>query len=153
MHVRIIKREHRNELVCVRDDGTRTMAHLGPRLPYHDLAHYVVERQFGLRRGFYGNIAAGYSIDALGEKDVIKSLSSESWIAEILARALTSLATGSCRSDQFASLVNEELAHLGIARLNDISEAVVREMITEYRGLASRYESLSNGASIHLAFE
>ena len=80
----------RNQLACVRADGTRTTANLRPRLPPHDLAHYVVERQFGLRKGFFGNIAAGYSIEALSDKEVMKSLSGESWVAEILARALAS---------------------------------------------------------------
>jgi hypothetical protein len=34
------------------------------RLP-HDLAHYVVERELGLKRGFWGCVAAGAMFDGL----------------------------------------------------------------------------------------
>jgi hypothetical protein len=153
MRVRITKRERRNQLVCVRADGSRTSADLGPGLPYHDLAHYVVERRFGLRKGFFGNIAAGYTIEALSDKEVIKSLGSESMVAEILARALGSVATGACRPDQFSLLVNEELANLGVARLENIRPAGVLEMLEEFQDLAARYQSLSRGDSLDLVFD
>jgi hypothetical protein len=153
MEIQLTKRDGRNQLTCVRADGSRTSANLGPGLPYHDLAHYVVERSFKLRQGFYGNIAAGYSIDALSDKNVIKTLASESWTAEILARALGSLLSGACTSQQFSSLVNEELAHLGLPRVESITAERISEMRVEYQQLVARYDSLVSGGAMSLVFD
>ncbi len=80
--------------MCVRDDGSTTQAETGPGLPGHDLLHYVAERALGLRRGFFGNVAAGRSLAALGDPAVIRALDEEAWTAEALARALGATATG-----------------------------------------------------------
>jgi hypothetical protein len=47
--------------VALRDDGvTVRVPGYGPVLPLpHDLAHYIVERELGLTRGFWGSVAAG----------------------------------------------------------------------------------------------
>jgi hypothetical protein len=153
MDVRLVKKERRNQLTCRRADGSRTTADLGPGLPYHDLAHYVVERKFRVRGGFFGNIAAGYSIEALSDKDVIKTLGSESWVAEILARALGSLSTGACTSEQFPLLVNEELAHWSIARMESLSAEVIGETLAEFQQLVAQYDALPVGGSLELVFE
>ena len=58
MRVVVHKADGRHRLVCVREDGSMTQAETGPGLPAHDLAHFVAERAFGLRRGFFGNVAA-----------------------------------------------------------------------------------------------
>jgi hypothetical protein len=121
MEVRLTKNERRHKLTCLRSDGSQTTANLGPGLPYHDLAHFVVEERFRIQRGFFGNIAAGYSIESLSDKDVIMTLGSESWTAEVLARAVGSLATGACSAEQFSVLVNEELNQMGVAQLVDLS--------------------------------
>ncbi|HYM34860.1 MAG TPA: hypothetical protein VET48_05645, partial [Steroidobacteraceae bacterium] len=96
MKIAITKKQNRNRLICTRDDGTYLMSDLGPKLPYHDLAHYVVESALRLRQGFYGKIASGYTMAQLGDKEVIKRLPTEDWQAEVLARALGSLHTGVC---------------------------------------------------------
>src|ERR1051326_2722081 len=53
--------EHTYTTSAVRDDGVRLEVAGGDRtflLP-HDLAHYVVERELGLHRGFWGCVAVG----------------------------------------------------------------------------------------------
>jgi hypothetical protein len=67
MEVQITKRDRRNELTCLRTDGSRTAANVGPALPFHDLAHYVVERQFRLREGFFGLVSERYRMLKNGE--------------------------------------------------------------------------------------
>ena len=54
-------------LKCTRDDGTVTWQkqegqHAG-FFPLHDLTHYAVEIELGIRNAFYGLIAQGWSID------------------------------------------------------------------------------------------
>lgn len=51
----------RYETMIVRDDGVRFMLR-GPDCTFvmpHDIAHYVVEKELGLDRGFWGRVAAG----------------------------------------------------------------------------------------------
>ena len=55
-----------DSLVCVRADGTETRGEM-PRqgiLP-HDAFHFVVETTLGWRNAFFGQIAAGASLDHL----------------------------------------------------------------------------------------
>jgi hypothetical protein len=51
---------------AVRCDGSSTTAQIGAAGgfgPVHDLAHYVVEKQFGIKKGFLGLLASGWSIE------------------------------------------------------------------------------------------
>lgn len=63
---RLTNERHRFEVV--RDDGTREARELETRgaLP-HDLVHYAVETEAGLRASFYGRLARGETYDALTE--------------------------------------------------------------------------------------
>ena len=61
MHLRLKRLdERRYETVITRSDGVtyhvKGVGHMGV-IP-HDLAHFVVERALGLRRGFWGSVAA-----------------------------------------------------------------------------------------------
>ena len=134
MRIEITKKDSRNELACVRDDGTSVVADLGPSLPHHDLAHYVVERAFGLTDGFFGHIARGYSPAQLSDKEAIKGLGAESYRAEILARVLGSMETGACTPDDFEALVNAELAALALTEMR-IAREMREAMEVEYEGL------------------
>ena len=53
--------ERRSQSVVTRDDRvTLRVAGYGPTQPLpHDLAHYVVEKELALRRGFWGSVADG----------------------------------------------------------------------------------------------
>jgi len=152
MQIVVKKRGKRCELTCRRADGSTTKAALGPGLPYHDFAHFVAERRYALRGGFFGNVAAGYSLEALGDKQVIQLLGPEASIAEVLARAVGALATGACRPDEFASLVNEELAGMGVAPLEDADAGAAEKMLAEFRELIARYDALGDGESLQLEF-
>lgn len=61
MQIKILNKGNRNKLICERKDGTVEIADLGPNLPFHDIAHFIVERKLKLKKGFYGNIFYGYS--------------------------------------------------------------------------------------------
>ena len=138
-------------LSCARSDGTTTTADLGPNLPHHDLAHFVVERAFGLKDGFFGNIACGYSPTQLSDKNVILSLGVAPYRAEILARALGSLHTGACLPDQFEDLVNIELTSLGLPSMI-IAPAIREALLAEFEGHLATYQGLRDGDSMTLAF-
>ena len=151
MQITITRKGARNQLACVRPNGTSEVADLGPNLPHHDLAHFVVERAFDLTDGFFANIARGYSPAQLSDKHVIKSLGPEPYRAEILARALGSLATGACAPEQFEELVNAELTRLSLAPMR-IPAHVRDAMAAEFQTLRNHYAQLQDGESLKLDF-
>ncbi len=152
MHIRFTKRMHRSQLRCIRADGTVECADLGANLPYHDLAHYVVERRWGLTLGFYGNIARGHSVAQLSDPQIIRGLGPQSLQAEVLTRGVQSVLSGACAAEQFAELVNTELAHWHTA-LIDAPVAMVQSAVTEFQALAASYTALGDGESLSLEFE
>jgi hypothetical protein len=121
MKIAISKSGNRSKLVCTRENGTFVVADLGPNLPYHDLAHYVIENKLRLRKGFWGMISSGYSISELSDKNVIITLDVESLVSEVIARALQSLASGACSTTQFIDLINAELTQLSAPHLALVS--------------------------------
>lgn len=152
MKIAVTRKGGRFRLSCYRADGSSTSADVGPGLPHHDLCHFVVERRFGLARGFFGNIASGRTISELGEKEVILSLPPEALKAEILARALGSLATGACRAGQFEELVNTELAQWKIEEM-EIAPDEAEALLGELEGLLGQLGALEDGDSLALQFE
>jgi hypothetical protein len=152
LRIRITRNGHRNSLSCQRPDGTSVFTDIGPGLPHHDLAHFVVERRFGLTEGFFGNIARGYTFAQLSDKEVIKRLGRESMVAEVLARALQSLSSGACGREQFEELVNAELQQWSIPRIA-IDMAAVDALAQEFSDLLQRFSALSDRQSMTLDFE
>ena len=152
MKITLTKKKDRNQLVCHRADGTTEISNIGPSLPHHDLAHFVVERHLGLTGGFFGNVARGYSMVELADKEVIQSLGAESWIAEIITRALGSLSTGACTPEQFSELVNTELALMSIPEVADLTANVATDMLSQFNELHAQYRALGEGATMELEF-
>ena len=109
MEIIITKGKGRNILTCKRFDGSYTSKNLGPSFPDHDIAHYVVEKKFNLKKGFYGQIKSGISISQLSDKDIIKTLGPEAWLAEIMTRNLQSINSGGALMEQYIDLVKWEL--------------------------------------------
>lgn len=151
VNIRITKKGSRNVLACLRPDGTAVSADLGPNLPHHDLAHFVVERAFALSDGFFGNIASGYTPAQLSDKHVIQSLGKGPYRAEILARALGSLHTGACTAEQFEDLVNAELTSLGLPCMR-IAPALLEGLRVEFNQHLTTYQALRDGDSMILSF-
>ena len=153
MKITLTKKAGRTQLACQRADGSVELVSLGPQTPYHDLAHFVVERKLGLKKGFFGYVREGYSIEALSQKEVIRTLDPEAWQAEILTRALGSLATGACTYEQFSELVNTELIQFKWPTVDNLNIELIREMHTEFTSLVSLFEGLEDGESMSLEFK
>jgi len=142
----------RTRVLCRRADGTLTSADLGPRLPAHDFAHLIVERTLRLPSGFFVNIAKGYSIQQLSDAATIRSLGADPYVAEILARALGSLATGACTVEQFPGLVGTELGQMGLSVPGDLSIELAMRMLEEFQSMVKRFAGLAPGESMELQF-
>ncbi len=73
-------------LRCVREDGSVTWQHQQGRsagfFPLHDLTHFAIERELGLRQAFYGLIAAGWAIEETTGKSPRGPLPPEAYAVE-----------------------------------------------------------------------
>jgi hypothetical protein len=153
MLIKITKKINRNILVCTRADGSYTKVEMGSQLPFHDIAHYVVDKSLSIKNGFYGLIAQGYTIEQLSDKQVIKTLGAEAWISEVLARALGSLYTGSCSLEQFIPLIQTEMKGRGEEdKIPILDEEKVLEMLAEYTALLSEWRNLPDGGAVEMIF-
>lgn len=147
-----MKGESRNRLICVRDDGSYVESDLGPRLPYHDLAHYVSEKMLGLSGGFYGNIRSGFSIEQLSDKHIIKKLGPESFVAEVVARSLQLLSSAACTREEFPHIIKQEMEIFGIRSPIDLSKGNTKKMLTRYDQLVEEWNALPEGEMLELEF-
>lgn len=152
MKIRVIKKGARNQLVCTRTDGSTEISDIGPTLPYHDIAHFVVESTLGFQKGFYGNIAAGFTVKQLSDKNVIRTLPAESMIAEILTRALQSVQSGAVSEDQFEELVQQEFQKWSIRFTVPVTETR-KKMLWYYRDLLNQWNSLEDGQFLELEWK
>ena len=153
MLIRISKDPSGNSILCIRKDGTFTRSSAGPSLPHHDLAHYAVETCLGMKNGFYGMIEQGYDIAHLSDKNIIKTLGPETWLAEIVTRALQSHSSGACTSEQFAQLIALELNERHAQLPSDFSEKSLSEMAAIFRNLLLRWKEVPEGGFLVLSFE
>ncbi len=152
MNITFSRKGGRTRLICRRADGTFTSADLGPSLPAHDFAHLIVERTLRLPAGFFANIAKGYSIQQLSDAVTIRSLGADPYAAEILARALGSLATGACTAEQFPELVGTELRQIGLSVPGGVSAESAICMVEELQSFLKRFAELAPGESMELQF-
>ena len=153
MQVNITKKNNRNQLTCVRPNGSIVQSNLGPKLPFHDIAHLVVENTLQLNQGFYGNILNGYSVEQLSDKQIIKTLPAQAWFAEIVTRALQSLSSGACTVQQFPSLVETELQQFSISYNANLTQQIIDKMYAEYQYLLKQWHNLSEGETLNLFYK
>jgi len=152
MKVIFTKKSGRTRMSCRRGDGTFTSADVGPSLPAHDFAHFIVERTLELPTGFFKNVARGYSLDQLSDPATIRSLGREPYVAEVLARALGELVTGACKCEQFPDRVATELGQMGLEVPVGVSSEGAERMLIELQGLMRRFDEVRLGESMELEF-
>jgi hypothetical protein len=153
MQIKITKRNNRNQLTCVRKDGSLVKSDLGPKLPFHDIAHFVVEKTLGLQNGFYGNIKNGYTIEQLSDKQIIKTLGHQTWFAEITTRALQSLSSGACTIEQFAELIETEMKQFSFHYPFKFTEELISKMQNDYKKLLELWDAILEGETLVLEFD
>jgi len=153
MEIIITKGKNRNTLTCKRKDGTITSVNLGPDIPYHDIAHYVVEKGFKLENGFYGKVKSGMTIEELSDKKIIQNLGSETWLSEIMARNLQSIGSGAAKTEQFIELVNWESKNISGIRVPNMNLPDVEKMKSEFDQLCKKWNLIPENGELKLILE
>ena len=145
-------------LKCIRGDGSETWqkqtGHQAAFFPLHDLTHYAVERELGIRDAFYGLIAAGWSIDDTTGKGARGALPPDAVFVENVVGTLdTERASGTRWT---AAEFNENTARFAAnggrpvpRQLTDDDLANIRRRRAE---LFAQWQALTPGQSITLEF-
>lgn len=149
MQITFKKNPSRHQLICSRKDGTTTSIDLGPQLPYHDLAHYVIESYCKFDKGFFGHIKEGESLQEMNSTETIQNLDPQVMIAEVFTRNLQALGSGSSRAEDFIELIRWELTNQNFPEL---SLEEVLEVKSKYLELCKQWEELETNDSISLNF-
>ncbi len=146
MRIRITKEHGGHRLICTRRNGTHTQSPVGSCLPYHELAHYVVEQELHLEQGFFGLINEGYTIEQLGGSSIIRTLPAEALMAEVLARKLQGLSNGAVAQSDFIADLEAELHR----RPKGLTDARITRMLGTYVDLLHAWENVPESAGLEL---
>jgi len=153
MEIVFTKGEKRNTLTCKRQDGSVTSVSLGPNLPNHDFAHFVVENKFKLENGFFGNLKSGKAISELSESKSIQNLPPEAWLSEILARNLQSLRSAAVTLEQFAEIVKWESEKIIGIEIPEMNFEDVNEMKQDFDSLCDKWDLVRENEEMKLLFD
>jgi len=146
MRIRITKEHGGHRLICTRRNGTHTQSAMDAGLPEHQLAHYVVEQELHLERGFFGLINEGYTIEQLSDTAVIRTLPAEAKMAEVLARNLQGLSSGAVAQSDLIARIEAEVPHAP----KGLNDAIIVKMLGTYLALLQAWESVADGAGLEL---
>lgn len=146
MRIRITKTPNGHQLICTRRNGTSTESSVRSSLPEHDLANYAVEQELHLDQGFFGLINEGYSIEQLGDPEVIRTLPPQAMEAEVLTRNLQGLSNGAVAQSDFIASVEAELPRAS----KGLTDEAITRMLQTYVTLLNSWEQLEEGAALEL---
>ena len=153
MEIIITKGKNRNTLTCKRKNGTLTSVNLGPDIPNHDIAPYIIEKEFKLENGFYGKIKSGMTIEELSDKEIIRNLDSETWLSEIMARNLQSIVSGAVKTEQFIEIINWEAQNLSGIRVPNMNLRDIEKIKSKFDKLCEKWNLIPENGELKLIFE
>ena len=145
-------------LKCIRADGSETwqkqQGHQAAFFPLHDLTHFAVETELGIRDAFYGLIASGWSIEDTSARGVASRLPPDAIFVENVVGTLdTERASGSrWTADEFNENTERFAANGGRPvprKLTDDELAQVRKRRAE---LFTQWRELPAGQTLVLTF-
>ncbi len=144
----LFRKKPHYQLMCVRPDGTTSVAKVGTHVAYHDLAHVVVELKGRFQNGFFGLVSKGFSLDTLSEPSVFKKLEREWLVIEVLVRGLGAMLMGACKPNDYESLVREELGELYDEVELNLTEHIAHEWLSAYEVLLAKWERLEENETL-----
>lgn len=150
-------------LTLIRDDGTRTWQRQSDRhaqfFAQHDLTHFAVESELGLRDSFYGLVARGWNFADFAQPWPKGPLPEEAlWTETVVGmldveRATIAAAGAPLAAEEFAALVAAKLAQSG----RDPARVLDGHMLTAIRArrdaLLADWRAVAAGSRLELRFE
>jgi hypothetical protein len=145
-------------LRCVRADGSvtwqRQLGRNAAFFPLHDLTHFAIETELGLRRAFYGLIADGWEIEETTGKGSRGALPPEALAAERLVGLFDLERAGSATWS--AAELNAQCRGPDLEAGHGLPRAITDEDVARIRSrigeLLARWAVLPAGDALELAF-
>ena len=141
-----------------RPDGTTTwQKRAGPTAEFfvvHDLTHFAVESELGLRRAFYGLVAEGWDLSEFGTPWPRGPLPPEALPAEFLVgcfdtarAAATPLTAADCNRSAATYF-----AAASMPAPDELSDAALARIRNRLADLVRRWQTVPPGGSLELSF-
>ena len=158
--------EERVRILVERDDGARleVLAHSPGHMLPHDLAHFVVEPELGIREGFWGRIARGGTFDSviMLEPPTIKVPArtrasrgpSQVHEAEVLVGILMDIWSGVAQRDYGSVRAYLDSCHSPRtrSRAEELDSVVIERVCAALDKAASDWGAISPGEQLSLAW-
>jgi hypothetical protein len=135
---------HRFE--AIRDDGTREAREFETKsLLLHDLVHFALESEAGLRGGFYGSLAAGAAYDA-------PLPGSEAMAIESVVGPLQGATKMEINPDAFVARHREVQQSIGCQSPDWLTPDLIRRVLDRLRQLQGQWRATPFGETMDLEF-
>jgi hypothetical protein len=145
-------------LRCTRSDGTSIwQRHQGPRaifFPLHDLTHFAIETELGVRRAFYGLVAEGWSFDDTTGKGDRGALPPEALAVEHLVGAFDLERAGSVvwTADDLNEQANAFARERGLPAPRALSDDDLARVRARLGELFAQWAAVAPGEALELEF-
>ena len=145
-------------LRCIRADGSVTWQRQRGRsagfFPLHDLTHFAIESELGVRHAFFGLIADGWEIEETTGKSPRGSLPSEAYAVERLVGLFDLERAGSAfwSADELNKHCYAAEAPPAQRLPNPITEEALGRIRTRISELLARWALLPSGQTLELPF-
>lgn len=149
---RVSPTHHRFEIR--RPDGTSEQRDLETKtFLLHDLVHFALESEAGLRQSFYGRLAQGAAYADFADPAVTASQGSELRATELLAGSLQKALVGDFDPVAFHTRFVAYLDSIGEAPPGWLTIAVLGRIQAHLRTLLGRWRATPFGESMELRFD
>jgi hypothetical protein len=145
-------------LKCIRSDGTETwQKQQGSHAAFfalHDLTHYSVETELGIRDAFFGLVADGWSIEDTGQRGVAAKLPAAALFVEQVVGTLDmERASGSRWSaEEFNDALERKAKAEGRAMPRLLTDDELDRVRKRRAELFAEWQSLLAGGTLDLEF-
>jgi hypothetical protein len=143
-----------DRLICHRRDGSMCQESLSPYSAYHDIAHYVVEKELGIQDGIWGKLAQGHTMAEynLPNEERPFQLTAEAYRAEFLATLVQSAVPTGTLDTQYVEMVQQMCLTSGLPFPELPSPEIMGQLIQQTQTLIRQWESLGGGEKLTLAW-
>jgi hypothetical protein len=159
VHIKITKRtDGGTVLKCIRADGTETwQTQQGKNAAFfarHDLTHYVVESELGVRTAFFGLIADGWTIDQTGQRGVAAKLPVDAIFVENVVGTLDSERASGSRwtAEEFNENTARFAANAGRPAPRKLTDDELSRIRKRRAELFAEWAALPDGGTMELTF-
>ncbi len=156
LHLTKVSNSH-HRFAYMRRDGTGEAIELETRnFLLHDLIHFAVESEAGLKNSFYGLLARGETYTALSAADIASGAHPggvEILLTERIVGAFTSLAKGSASAEQTIAGARHLLAANDEPMPPWLDVAFAERVAERFRRLQGQWKATAFGGAMELTFD